>query len=258
MQKRPETRGRYEGSDAGFLGAFKAHNSSKLLDELSPEVPVQLGQHSFPTLKSAGGFVRDFLWSATPGEPIKKRDRGWVLDLLERHPNWESKSEGLVDLRVMVAQAGTRCFELVYLDGTSDDISAKKCLTYANWQAHRANSAFRWAVLPQKKEFRDEVFSAGGDVICPVTGKRLENTAESCYVDHDHNLLSFRDLVESFLLEKKLAIEDVETEGCSKGGSRLSDRVLQQEFVRYHREHAKLRLISRKAHLLLHKFLQMQ
>jgi len=62
----------------------------------------------------------------------------------------------------------------------------------------------------------------------------------SVHVDH---IVPFHVLLSDFLRDRDLSVDDVEIEEVTLGVRQLCDRSLAQEWVAYHRRHAKLRLL---------------
>ena len=73
--------------------------------------------------------VRCLLHQAQLGVELDTPDQAFMLDVLRRHPEAESKiGAGIRAIRITTSQWGNRCFEAMRVDGTSVEFSYLKCL----------------------------------------------------------------------------------------------------------------------------------
>ncbi|QOR94668.1 hypothetical protein IMZ38_01660 [Thermosphaera chiliense] len=76
-----------------------------------------------------------------------------------------------------------------------------------------------------------------------------------CYkrneVEVHHEGKSFKDILEGFLRQEGLRLEDIKLEDIGEG-YRLADRGLAQKWREFHRKHAHLLILPRRLHLEKH------
>jgi len=93
--------------------------------------PIKLGTSHFNNVAMLRGRVKEILNARSDGEQLKPdgSDFKLIKSLLGFHPTGESKSKGLVGIKVAKSQQGdSRCFYMIKDDGKEEDFSAKKCL----------------------------------------------------------------------------------------------------------------------------------
>jgi len=93
--------------------------------------PIKLGTSHFNNVAMLRGRVKEILNARSDGEQLKPdgSDFKLIKSLLQFHPSGESKSKGLVGIKVAKSQQGeSRCFYMIKEDGKEEDFSAKKCL----------------------------------------------------------------------------------------------------------------------------------
>lgn len=94
--------------------------------------PIVVGSHRFVNVPALRGRVKEILNSRSDGEQLKAEGSDYKLikALLSFHPKGETKSKGMVGLKVAKSSQGdSRCFWMVKEDGTEEDFSAQKCLS---------------------------------------------------------------------------------------------------------------------------------
>lgn len=121
----------------------------------------------------------------------------------------------------------------------------EKKLRVVRQRNHDANviSAMRLAIQNQVDEFRKNyAIRHGGMYISKITGNSLR--AENVYVDH--HPLDFADIVNDWLTQHKIGLSDVAIENNigSFRGYRMSDSQQKESWSKYHRDVARLRIIS--------------
>ena len=117
--------------------------------------------------------------------------------------------------------------------------SPKRCKT----PLQRFASACRLIVHEQIEAFRDSFFQERASPRCPVTDEPLERT--NCHVHHDGaSPTAFHDLVQAFVREHKINLSRIEYLA-----GRVLDESLRSAFDAFHKEHARLRIVSATANL---------
>lgn len=212
--------------------------------------PVVIASLSFRTKTAAKEFFRTILGRYRDGERINPEDDCYLRDLIAIHPESETKigcgiSHFTVD-RDEVFRT-TRHFMIHRNDGSKTDVSFLSAIDGRNERRDRLE-ALRRAIEGQILDFRASVFSSGRTVICPLRGVPI--TENSCHVDHELPM-TFVCLVERWLASEKLTIaalqitppidNQIVTELTCPGQLR--------SWQNFHRECAKLRVLSRRGNL---------
>lgn len=174
-------------------------------------------------------------------------DEQFLVALLEGHP--ESAQKIGVGVRRVFVNAdgfGGRCFWLERVDGSCTDFSFRSCVT-PPLHANEVRMALRQLVTDQIIEFRDATFVASS-VACAITGELI--ASDAAHVDHrppDHFIV----LVERFLAVHGLTIDAVKVEPTKDGvtSRELTDPVLARAWCTFHREHAVLQIVGKRANL---------
>jgi len=93
--------------------------------------PIVVGANRFVNVPALRGRVKEILNCRSDGEQLKpdSSDYKLIKALLTFHPKGDTKSKGLVGIKVAKSSQGdSRCFWMVKEDGTEEDFSAQKCL----------------------------------------------------------------------------------------------------------------------------------
>jgi hypothetical protein len=218
-----------------------------------------LGPLTFPTKGAAHKYVSQWLHSKNPGDTITDPvELEWLYELFKRHPEAKRKLEGVKRIHIGLDNAGRyHSIQLTYEDGRCDDISYRVCMAGKAHSRQDALNAFRVAIIEQVRMYKDGVFD-GGVVLCPVSGRLLQNDSKT-HIDHDFSQgVTFRRLVDDFLTKKCLTLESITTEDILptyttrthvQHGNQLSDKELMKEWQAYHYEHAKLRALDSRVNM---------
>lgn len=204
-----------------------------------------VGGIAFDSKKAVVEAVRIILYAYKPGTTIVGEHERFMLDLFERHPEWVSKvGVGVASVEVE-RNMGSMGFWLTRVDGTRTDISFLKCIVP---QSHEqmVRAAFRHEVMDQIHSFKREFLVPG--IRCEVTGDLL--FPYNVHVDHAPPV--FHELVSRFVIEHGLSFDSISltpTLDGEAGGRRLVDRSIAGAWHSFHRAHARLRLVTKKANL---------
>jgi len=93
--------------------------------------PIVVGAHRFVNVPALRGRVKEILNSRSDGEQLKPdgSDYKLIKALLSFHPKGDTKSKGMVGIKVAKSSQGdSRCFWMIKDDGKEEDFSAQKCL----------------------------------------------------------------------------------------------------------------------------------
>ena len=211
-----------------------------------------IGPLNFATKREAREFVMSYLKQAVPGA-VPIADQEWIISLLQMHPRYVAKSANADEVVVMRSDFGQNCFGFRKQDNSLEDVGTKKIFDKSSCSAEsNAYSAFRRCIQPQIDEFRRVAFCSG-PMICPVTLAEICNDKET-HIDHHFDILPFKKLLTQFLEKEDVNLKDVETVPDGTRGRKLKNSELFLKFETYHKDHAVLRAIAKRANLVGPKF----
>jgi len=172
---------------------------------------------------------------------------GFLCDLIETHCERDEKvGPGIRCFEVCVTTYGTRGLRILRVDGTRIDFSWKACLGKVFTPAEDFNAAARHAVMDQVLAFKKSCFDAG-TVSCAVTGRPV--SWQDSHVDHEHPM-TFSAIVETFMGAhdwKGMTVKD----GGNAASCVFSDPAHTKLFADFHRDRARLRILSPEANMAL-------
>jgi hypothetical protein len=211
-----------------------------------------LGKHEFRHKKDAIEKVRAIKDKYSPGQTLSAEDFEFVLCVLHLHPEAEEKVGcGVVSIQVESNGSSDRTgygFWVTRQDGTRQDFSYRKCLTPATDRA-KVLQALRTEIVAQKLALVQQAFQGSFVCVCPVTGKKF--TVDNAEVDHEDP--QFKTLVETFCRIHALTLEAIPLKSRVVGdfSQLLQDRTLAWEWQEFHREHARMRVLSVEGHRMV-------
>lgn len=208
---------------------------------------VLIGRIAFNTQGEAMDFVRAILDKAEWGVPLTGDDHEFVLSLLERHPNASKKIGcGVSYFTVNSDGQGSRCFYVHRSDGSSDHFSYVQSVKAKNDIRSLVVGALNRAVDTQIWQFRDEQLK-NASLVCPYTGNAI--TKDSYHVDHYEP--TFLELYTAWMKEQGLRFADIAISDGSANeiGRRMVDDVQLASWQKFHRDNARLRMLSPLANL---------
>lgn len=209
-----------------------------------------IGTRQFSTQKQLRAYIHDLIARYRNDEPLAASDHQFVLDLLALHQECDVKVGCGIShfvIRTNFNHGGrTQGFWIVRLDGSETDFSWVKCLTPAT-HAQDVRKAFRDSIGHQILEFKQKTLEAGV-ARCPFTG--IELSLSNSHADHIFPD-TFMSLLNDFLCVSGLEYDDVAIEKTKDGDvyKRLVDRDLESKWLTFHKNNAKLRLLSRTGNL---------
>ncbi len=221
-------------------------------------IPVKVGPLSFATKGEASEYFRAILYRYKIGQRIPDSDATKLDWLLERHSEAADKIGAGVDhFGVRNAIYGTRCFEVVRVDGTATDFSFKNCVDGKAPSAQaQVLDALRAAVTPDILDKKRAWFAAhgdvGGKVACSTTGAMV--SFEESHADHAPPR-PFGTLAVAFLRARGItpSLDLVTPSSDNQYQPRLADPQLEKDWVSFHHDMAVIRVVAkgenlRKAH----------
>lgn len=170
-----------------------------------------------------------------------------VLMYLFRLRDRDGEKSGGRRVKAFVKRRSGRGYMLyaVFEDGSEVDWSWQKALGVRDRCSDVLN-AFRYEVMQSVYTVRDGHMI--GDLVVTDSGGVVEKGG--VHVHHDGE--EFSRILDEFLMEKGLRLEDIELEDIGRG-YRLKDRKLAEEWRRFHDARARLRVVSREEHVNLHR-----
>jgi hypothetical protein len=205
------------------------------------------------TKKEATAHFREMLRRHEPDVAITGDDASALMWLLQQHPAAIEKiGSGVCRFTTWVTPYGNKGFRIVRADGSSTDFSYLKCLNGSGPLPTLVKQAMRTAIRDEMLAYKEKYFLSREDEFgcapCELTGKRLR--WEDAHVDHAHPYY-FEVLVTTFLAGRGLKPEDVPITPSrdNEVGREVTDPELVEDFRRYHRELADLRVICRTENL---------
>lgn len=210
---------------------------------------LTIGAREFASKRAAADAIRTVLYAYKHGQTLTPEHAAFVGDVLERHPEREQKiGAGVASFQVQ-DNGGTMGFWLTRIDGSRTDFSFLSCLS-APSAAQKARAAFRREIRDQIVAFRAAAFDWQSLVPCAVSGELV--SIGNAHVDH---CPTFESLLRDFESLHLLTLDDVAVEPTRDGetDTRLADRDLAKRWADYHREHARLRIVSARANLSMLK-----
>ena len=217
------------------------------------KISYEINGEVFTTKKSVEERVKCILYSYAGGQELSQDDFDFISDLLTLHDGYEQKRGCGIESIFIRSNPVYRIpgFWIRRIDGTETDFSYLKCLRPSS-KRREFEQALRAAVAPDIQQFRIDFFSRGPSR-CPFTGESL--TFANAHVDHAAPY-TFKSLVDSFIDTYVYDFDRVEILGKGVDGviqRTLADDGLMDSWIAYHRQWAKLRVVSRTANLSLLK-----
>jgi hypothetical protein len=194
--------------------------------------------------------IQDILYGVDVNEALGNTDFQFMRALLHNHPHAKKKiGKGIASIKVLVEPKWkTRCFYAFRVDGTFTDFSYRECIR-AETQFEKFSRACRTVVEDQILAFKQNFFSDIEHAHCSITGQPIDFL--SSHVDHEMPN-TFLKLVMDFIELNNVNIDTITFRSQDALiGPKISTRDADtyRLFAKYHKEHAKMRVISREANL---------
>lgn len=212
--------------------------------------PIKIGEIEFATKKDALTHYKAILNSYDFGEEVTANDFEDIMNLLEIHPRVKEKiGVGIDKIRVAKVQYNTKSFELVRIDGSTEFFSYTKRINAPKTNFTKFREACRQAIQDDLRNVKLDYFkehSKNGQVKCQES-KELAKF-EELNIDH-RQPNTFSVIVDRFIELYKIDIEKIEYIQIDGGPNELKDNNLKQEFRKYHKDKANLRIVKRSLNL---------
>ena len=218
-------------------------------------MPYLINEVEYKTKAEITERCREIIASTEDGQAVAGVHVGFLLDLLRHHDEWQDKTAaGVLYFTAQTTLQGTRCLGIVRRDGSQIDISFMSAIRHIPTGRPKLPqklldyiAAARTAVEPDILKFRD---CCQSDAVCPINGEAI--TAKSCEVDHAPPN-SFQRLLYNFTTEYGVEPTSVEVGSINGTKAVFKDEELSRNWVKYHRDHCTLRLLSVAGHKLVPK-----
>ena len=205
-----------------------------------------IGAYVFPTRKAAEEAIRSVLHHAPLRVPLTGDEFALISALVSCHPDAEARiGAGIASIDVRIIDYGQRGFWITRVDGTMTDFSYRKALDGAPNQRTLVLSALRREVREDIDAFRREVFALDPHPVCPLTGQPLAFGPDA-HVDHSDP--TFVELAEGWVLTQG-GWDAVNVCPDDGPGQRLVDHAQHADWIAWHRQRARLRVVHRSANL---------
>ena len=122
----------------------------------------QVAGETFPTKKALTERVRGIVAAYPDGAELSPAELGFMVDLLENHPQAETKIGAGVERITVIRNpiyTHTRGFYLYRVDGSGTDFSWVECLTPTPY-AKKVRAALRVAIEPDTMEYKRRFFDS--------------------------------------------------------------------------------------------------
>lgn len=209
--------------------------------------PVEIGERSFPSRKSAEREIRAIRDKYRDGVPLALEDDRFIRDLLSLHTEvFEKEGSGVSFFTVeteTVFGGKNRHFMIHREVGPGTDFSFLHCLRPEGSDRNDRMNALRQAIKPQTRAFRDEELDSGREIVCPYESVSLNR--ENCQVDHDHPW-TFGALVFAWLGREGLELSEIiiTPPRDNQLVAQMADPRQVDSWTNFHRVTARLRLLS--------------
>jgi hypothetical protein len=211
---------------------------------------IKIGNRDFATKKDALTHYKTILNSYDFDEHLTENDFQEIMNLLEIHPRIKEKiGVGIKSVRVAKVQYNTKSFELLRIDGSTEFFSYTKRINAPKTNITKFREACRQAIQDDLRKVKLAFFekhSKKGTVKCQETGEYTK--FEELNVDHRQSN-TFSVIVDRFVELNKINIENIEYIQIDGGPNELKDETIRQEFRKYHRDKANLRIVKKDLNL---------
>lgn len=165
------------------------------------------------------------------------------MELFNNHPEKETKLKNVVDLTIVKNKRNSKYYEINVIreDGSTEDISYNCCINQRP-KNHNLNMALRYTIEPQIEEFK---FNNNNNVFCSFCGD-----TNNIQVDH---ITTFKDLTNDFLNNRNDIPVKFDDSPYNSAMFSSNDKKIEEEWYKYHKEHAILRYLCRKCNISRNK-----
>ena len=210
---------------------------------------IEIGNNVFKFKKDALLYFKTKLNSYEFGETLNESDTRDVIALLKYEKGKDKIGVGVKEIRIAKVQYGTKCFEIVRKDLTTEFFSYVFCINGGRKPITKFSTACRNAIhndLHNVKQKYFDKYSKKGNVKCQETG--ILSSWTELNVDHRQpNTLSV--ILDRFIELNNIDLKSIKYEKDANNKIVLSDKELERKFRDYHMEKANLRIVRKENNL---------
>ena len=214
------------------------------------KTPIIIRDKIFKYKKDALLYFKAKLNSYDFGEILNEDDtKDLIALLLENETRKDKIGSGIKEIKIGKVQFGTKCFQIIRNDLTSDNFSYIYCINGDLKPFTKFSHACRNAIHKDLHSVKQKYFdqnSTKGKVKCQETG--ILSSWTELNVDHRQpNTLSI--IIDRFIELHKIDLKNIEYETNKDNKSVLVDKDLENKFRIYHMEKANLRIVRKENNL---------
>ena len=219
-------------------------------DKLIMRKPIQIGKLTFKTKKDALAHFKRILNSYDFGEKLNQKDFEDICELLKIHEKSKEKiGTGIKEIEIAEVRYNTKCFNLIRTDSSTDIFSYTKCINGGFTPLTKFSRTCRDLIYEDLRNVKLDFFKANsvkGQVKCQETGELCK--WEELNVDH-RQPNTFSVIIDRFIEIKQLDINQIEYEEVIDSVYTFKDKDLAEDFIKYHKDKANLRLVKKDNNL---------
>ncbi len=216
-----------------------------------------INDKTFKTKTELKDFVKAILNKYELNKAIDTIDLQFISELLKRHPEYDRKI-GIGIKAIVVKIDGnwgkTKCFHIQRTDGTETDFSYNNCIDNdiskepLKMFKQSARSAVKNQIVSHLSNYISRTKDNNDNVICQKSQTKINKGQAT--VDHIPPI-TFDRIVTDFILMKNIEPSQIEYIGFGDNeyNKEFKEENLRSEFAKYHKEVAKLRVISKQENL---------
>lgn len=216
-----------------------------------PKRPIIFLNNKFSTQKQFEEYVRGVIYTdigicdnIKDTYPDKYKT---LIKILERHPRFKSKTENMSNIKIVKNKLNKKALEIIIIKNDMKEVDI-------SWKS---------AITGKEKTFKSELMSAMRSSIdaqiCEFKTKHRNECCEECgslnRLDVDHNDTqnsAFDELAKNFIDKNKCKIPVKFGELDDNTHRRtflIKDNVFKEQWVKFHKENAKLRMLCHKCNI---------
>ena len=214
------------------------------------QTPIVIRDKIYKYKKDALSFFKAKLNSYDFGAVLNEEDIADITALLLENETRKDKIGcGIKEIRIGKVQFGTKCFQIIRNDLTTENFSYVYCINGDLKPFTKFSNACRNAIHKDLQNVKQKYFdqnSFKGKVKCQETA--LLSSWTELNVDHRQpNTLSI--IIDRFIELHKIDLQNIEYETDEDNKSLLVDKDLENKFRDYHMEKANLRIVRKEKNL---------
>lgn len=218
---------------------------------------INIGEKVFKTKAESKEFVKAILNKYELENSLNTADFEFICELLRRHPEYEKKrGVGINEVVIKLDKnwGKTRCFHIKRIDGTETDFSYLHCIDNdiskepVKMFKQSARSAVEDQIVSHLLNYIRRTIDNENNIVCEKS--QLKISREQATVDHIPPI-TFDKILNDFLKLKNIEPSQIEYKGFGDNEYKkeFKDEQIKTEFANYHRQVAKLRVISKHENL---------